>query len=90
MLNYEITGRFNKNVELLRRRNKDIYKLHEVMGMIIEEIPLLPRHENHHLHGEWKGCDECHIEPNWLLIYEIKPNENKVIFHRTGTHSDLF
>jgi len=90
MLNYEIVGAFDKDIKLLKKRNKDIYRLREVMRMLICEEPLLPKHKNHRLQGKHRGKWECHVEPNWLLIYEIDKSEQKIIFHRTGTHSDLF
>ena len=90
MLDYEITGLFGKDRKLMEKRNKDIPKLREVMRMLIQEEPLLPKHKNHPLHGKYKGKWECHIEPNWLLIYRIDETERRVIFYRTGSHSDLF
>jgi mRNA interferase YafQ len=45
---------------------------------------------NHQLHGEWEGTFECHVTPDWLLIYEIDHVSHTVTFHRTGSHSDLF
>ena len=52
---------------------------------------LLETHyKDHALIGNYKGCRECHIKPDWLLIYEVFENENIILFHRTGTHSDLF
>jgi mRNA interferase YafQ len=90
MLNYEIVGSFNKDLKLLEKRHKDMRKLREVMAMLINEQPLLPRHENHPLHGAYKGKWECHVEPDWLLVYRIAKEENKIIFYRSGTHSDLY
>jgi mRNA interferase YafQ len=60
------------------------------MGMIIREQPLPPRYENHPLHGNYKGKWGCHVEPDWNLIYRVFKKENKVIFYRTGSHSDLY
>ena len=74
----------------MQKRRLDIDKLTDVMKMIINEQPLPPERKNHPLHGEWKGMLECHVEPNWLLIYEIDPAARTVTFHRTGSHSDLF
>jgi mRNA interferase YafQ len=74
----------------MQKRNKDMDKLTEVMAMLINEQPLLPKHENHPLHGEYKGWWECHVEPNWLLIYRIDSKNSRVVFYRTGSHSDLY
>ena len=90
MLSYEIVGAFDKDIKRLEKRHKDIYRLRAVMRMLICEEPLLPRHKNHRLHGDYEGKWECHVEPNWLLVYEIDKSKQKIVFHRTGTHSDLF
>ena len=74
----------------MEKRRKNMPLLREVMDMIIREKPLPPERHNHPLHGNWDGTLECHIQGDWLLIYEIDPAARKVIFHRTGTHSDLF
>jgi mRNA interferase YafQ len=84
------TGKFKKEFDLAEKRRKDMDKLTEVMAMLINEQPLLPRHKNHPLHGDFNGWWECHVEPDWLLIYRIDKGENKVTFDRTGSHSDLY
>ena len=81
---------FRKQFKLMQKRGLDVDKLGKIMEMIINEQPLPPERNNHPLHGEWKGMLECHIEPNWLLIYEIDKSAGEVTFHRTGSHSDLF
>jgi mRNA interferase YafQ len=90
MLKPILTYLYKKELKLMKKRGLDISKLQEVTAMIGNEQPLLPRHENHPLHGEWKGCLECHVEPDWLLIYEIDKSAHEVTFHRTGSHSDLY
>ncbi|MDR0444433.1 MAG: type II toxin-antitoxin system YafQ family toxin [Treponema sp.] len=90
MLEYELKGSFDKDRKLMEKRRKDIRKLRDVMALLITEQPLLPKHENHPLHGDYKGWWECHIEPDWLLIYRIEKAARKVVFYRTGSHSDLF
>ena len=84
------TGKFKQEFALAEKRHKNIDKLIEVMSLIINEKPLPPERRNHRLHGEWEGSFECHIEPNWLLIYEIDYSSKEVTFHRIGSHSDLF
>ena len=74
----------------MKKRNKDMDKLTEVMTLLMNEQPLLPRHENHPLHGDYKGWWGCHIEPDWVLIYRIDKEQRKVVFYRTGSHSDLY
>ena len=90
MLNPTFTGSFRKDRKLMQKRGKDISKLRETTTMIINEQPLPPERRNHSLHGEWKGALECHIQGDWILIYEIDHAANTVTFHRTGSHSDLF
>ena len=90
MLDYKLHGPFNKDLKLMEKRHKDMPKLRDVMRMLIQEIPLLPKHENHPLHGKYKGWMECHVEPDWVIVYRVDKAERKVIFYRTGSHSDLF
>ena len=61
-------------------------KLNEVMGLLLNEQPLLPKHENHPLHGNYEDWWECHVEPDWLLIYRIDKKKRKVVFYRTRAH----
>ena len=74
----------------MKKRGRDMDKLVEVMNLLINELPLLPRHENHPLHGKLQGKWGCHIEPDWVLIYRIDNANRKIIFYRTGSHSDLY
>jgi mRNA interferase YafQ len=82
------TNQFKKDVNLARRRGKNLEKLRVVMEKLIREVPLEARHRDHLLHGEYVGRRECHLEPDWLLIYKLDGED--IIFERTGTHSDLF
>ena len=86
----EYNGSFKKDRKLMKKQNKDMNKLTEIVDMLLKGQPLLPKHENHPLHGNYKNWWECHIEPDWLLIYKIVKEENKVIFNRTGSHSELY
>ena len=90
MLDYELTGPFNKDIKLIEKRHKDMLKLRDVMRMLIQEIPLLPKHENHPLHGKYQGKWGCHVEPDWVLVYRIDNANHKIVFYRTGSHSDLY
>ncbi|MDR2109762.1 MAG: type II toxin-antitoxin system YafQ family toxin, partial [Spirochaetaceae bacterium] len=65
-------------------------KLIEVMGWLIAEQPLPARCQPHPLQGKWKGSIDCHIQGDWVLIYEIDSDAQTVTFHRTGTHAGLF
>jgi mRNA interferase YafQ len=79
---------FERDLRLLQRRGKEIAKLKEVLTTLINEEPLAERYRDHPLKGNFKNRRECHIEPDWLLIYKLVGAE--IIFERTGRHSDLF
>jgi mRNA interferase YafQ len=79
---------FERDVKRMRKRGKELSKLKEVLQAVIEEKVLEERYKDHVLIGNYKGRRECHLEPDWLLIYKVVGSE--VIFERTGTHSDLF
>jgi mRNA interferase YafQ len=88
MLNPVYQNGFQRDVKLVKKRGLNTDFLKEVLGEIINEIPLPEKRRNHKLTGNWKGRWECHITPDWLLIYRLDGAD--VIFERTGTHSDLF
>ena len=90
MLHPTFTGPFKKDRKLMKKRNKDLRELAKIMALLINEQPLLPKHNNHPLHGEYQGKWECHVEPDWLLVYRIEKENQRIIFYRTGSHSDLF
>lgn len=82
------TTQFKKDVKLAQKRGKDIDKLKEVLQLLVNGLPLPARMRDHFLVGQYKGVRECHIEPDWLLIYE--DSEEEVVLIRTGSHNDLF
>ena len=82
------TNRFAKDLKLMTKRGRDPENIKAVMRNLIEEMPLDRKFRDHVLIGNFKDRRECHIEPDWLLIYRIE--ENAIIFERTGTHADLF
>lgn len=88
MLHSVTTKRFEKDVKLAQKRGKDLEKLRLVMEILLEGKGLPSKYLDHSLFGNFKDRRECHIEPNWLLIY--KPDNSQIIFERTGSHSDLF
>jgi len=61
-----------------------------IMLDLENEVPLQPKNREHQLQGNYKGYLECHIEPDWLMIYKTYPEEKEIYFLRTGTHTDLF
>ena len=82
------TNQFKKDIKRHQKRSKDLSKLKEVIDLLLEKKPLPPKNRDHQLSGEWSGHRDCHIEPDWILIYKILEDELRL--ERTGTHSDLF
>lgn len=84
---------FKKQYELFRRRGKDIKKLEAVIKLLAHDEPMPSSYKDHPLSGNFSGFRDCHIEPDWLLIYAKEPSEDKLgtlYLEATGTHSDLF
>ncbi|MBC5756446.1 MULTISPECIES: type II toxin-antitoxin system YafQ family toxin [Blautia] len=92
MTRYEIknTTQFKKDYKLARRRGLNMDLLKDVVTRLANGEPLDPRHKDHPLSGEWSGHRECHIQPDWLLIYRYENDILVLALTRTGTHSDLF
>jgi len=90
MLEPVYTKPFRKEPKLMGKLGKDLDKLGEVMKMLINEQPLLPKNEDHPLHGNHQGKRECHVEGDWLLVYRIDKKNREVVFYHTGSRSDLF
>lgn len=88
MLEIIPTKRFEKDLALARRRGKSMEKILAVIETLAKEEPLAEKHRPHRLSGKWNTAYECHIEPDWLLIYRIE--DGILELARTGTHSDLF
>jgi mRNA interferase YafQ len=91
-MSYEIvlTSQFRKDYKLMRKRGKDKQKLEEVLRILADGGQLPPEKRDHALSGDYAGFRECHIEPDWLLIYCYLHNQLVLVCSRTGTHSDLF
>lgn len=89
MLQQSKTKPFRRQYKQMIKRGRDITLLDDIMKKIINEEPLPVSCRNHPLHGEWEGSYDCHIQGDWVLIYEIDRAAGKVSFQRTGTHSDL-
>jgi mRNA interferase YafQ len=79
---------FRRDVRLAEKRGKDMPKLREAILLLVEGAPLPPRYRDHSLGGDWAHHRDCHLEPDWLLLYKLDGND--VYLVRTGTHSDLF
>jgi len=90
MLNIYFTNKYLKDLELIKRRNLPKAELDIIVQMLANEQPLPEKYKDHSLKGEWIGYRECHIRPDWLLVYKKDMNILALILTRTGTHSDLF
>lgn len=84
------TGHFKQDLKTARRRGYNLSLLEEVVDTLAEGSKLSQKYKDHSLVGNCSGCRECHITPDWLLIYEISDGELILYLTRTGTHSDLF
>jgi mRNA interferase YafQ len=84
------TSQFKKDVKLAGRRGKDLAKLKAVIDLLIDGDVLSAQYKDHPLRGNFAGSRDCHIEPDWVLIYTVTENDSHVRFERTGTHGDLF
>ncbi len=82
------TSQFKRDLKLCKRRRYDMAKLQEVLNLLVRGDQLHPSQHDHALIGNWIPKRECHIAPDWLLIYEATPTELRLA--RTGSHSDLF
>lgn len=90
MLEIIMTNRFRKDYKLAKKRGYDLSLLDRTVNLIASRTTLPEKYKDHELIGDYKGCRECHITPDWLLIYEIYEDELILYLTRTGTHSDLF
>ena len=90
LLELKKTSQFRKDLKRMVKRRVDIDLLDEIIQTLREQKPLDPKYRDHELAGDFAGFRECHIQPDWLLIY-LKDGENLILTAaRTGSHSDLF
>ena len=88
MLKIHNTKAFRQDFKRMVKAGKDMQKLLELVELLEQEKPLDEKYKNHPLLGVWKDYQECHIAPNWLLVYRI--DGDTITFARTGSHSDIF
>lgn len=88
-LELETTSRYRKDEKLMRKQGRDMSLLDDVIGKLRNRIPLEAKHKDHPLKGNFSRLRECHIAPDWLLIYAIEENRLVLSLTRTGTHSTL-
>jgi mRNA interferase YafQ len=90
MYTLEASNQYLKDLKVARKRNLDEEKLDTIIKLLITGQKLPDKHRDHKLTGNFKGLNECHITPDWLLIYEKNTVVKLITLIRTGTHSDLF
>ena len=90
MRTFSRTNQFKKDVKLADRRGKDLAKLKTVLDLLIAGEILPVQYKDHPLRGNFAGSRDCHVEPDWVLIYTLTDDNSHVRFERIGTHSDLF
>lgn len=91
-MKYEVrfTGQFKKDLKRAKKQGKDTDELFAVIDKLCNGETLDEKYRDHGLNGNYKGCRECHIEPDWLLIYEIDDGILVLMLYRVGSHSELF
>ena len=91
-MQYELilTGKFKKSLKLAKKRGLDLKLLDKVITMLQNDIPLEEKYRDHELNGKYQGFRECHIQPDWLLIYLKENDVLTLTFVDTGPHADLF
>lgn len=90
MMTLETTTQFRKDYKRAKKRGYNMALLGEVLDTLLSGAPLAPKHKDHQLTGDMKDYRECHILPDWLLMYRIEKERLVLMANRTGTHADLF
>lgn len=89
---YEVrlSAQFKRDLKLARKQGKNVDKLYDVIGMLAMGEKLDARHRDHNLSGRYEGYRECHVEPDWLLVYKLEDDVLILLLYRISTHSELF
>lgn len=90
MLDIVFSNRFKRDLKLLARRGVNFALLDEIVSKLANGQKLEPQNKDHSLTGNYTGFRECHIQPDWLLVYRINEDKLYLFLSRTGSHSDLF
>ena len=90
MLKIVLSNRIRKDLKLAQKRGLNLELLRTVVNTLACGEPLDPKYRDHDLNGNYAGFRECHIKPDWLLVYRVEKEELELFLFRTGTHSDLF
>ena len=86
----KFTNQFKRDLKLAEKQGKDTERLFRVVERLANGETLEPKYRDHDLTGNYKGCRECHIAPDWLLVYEVVEDVLVLMLYRTGRHSELF
>jgi mRNA interferase YafQ len=90
MLKPRYAHTLRRDIKLLKKRQYDMAKFAETVTMLVQDKGMPEKYRDHPLKGNWLGFRECHLEPDWLLIYEVNRDNQILTLTRTGTHSDLY
>ena len=90
MLEIVLSNRFKKDLKIAKKRGYNLDLLNDVVEKLAMQEPLPKKNRDHSLTGDFIGFRECHIQPDWLLVYRVNDDELILLLTRTGTHSDLF
>lgn len=90
MLDIVPSNAFKKDLKCAKKRGLNLAHLHHVLNILAAEETLAPKYRDHALTGDYRGFRECHIEPDWLLIYRVDADVLELFLFRTVTHADLF
>ena len=90
MLQYQTAKQFRKDLKKFENQKSRLERLFKIMDDLIAEVPLDPIYQDHSLMGNWKGSRECHIQPDFLLIYTLFEEDKIIKFERVGSHAELF
>ena len=84
------TRQFEKDLKRMAKRGMPLRELETVIDRLLDQTPLPEKHRDHPLVGDYAGFRECHVRPDWVLIYMVQADRLVLTCMRTGTHSDLF
>lgn len=90
MLDIILSNRFKKDLKLAAKRGYNLTLLDKIINQLANRQKLASKHKDHELTGNYSGFRECHIQPDWLLVYRIEESDLMLFLFRIGTHSDLF
>lgn len=90
MYSAEYTNQFKKDYKRCVKRGYPMKSLQNIVSDLLAGVPLAARHKLHHLSGNWVDFEECHVKPDWLLVFRREEKTKVLVFSNMGTHSDIF